>query len=285
MTLRLLIIEGNVRADRDAYRAGYGQTASEAYAATLAELAPDVATDICLAADADEALPSGTPLSDYDGVFITGSSLNVYDGGPAIERQIALARAVFAAGTPMFGSCWGLQLASAAAGGVVARNPRGREIGVARAIHPTLAGMGHPLLAGRATPFDALCSHIDYVATVPSGSKVLAGNAMSEVQAIEIGFEGGLFWGVQYHPEFSLAEISAIVVRRAAALAREGVFATEPDALNFAAGLSELEREPAARDLADRLGLGPDILDPGRRRIELVNFLEREVRPRRARRA
>ena len=285
MTLRLLIIEGNVRADRDAYSAGFGRTASEAYAATLAELAPDVVTDICLAADADEALPFGVTLADYDGVFITGSSLNVYDGGPAIERQIALARAVFASGTPMFGSCWGLQVASAAAGGVVARNPRGREIGVARAIRPTPTGVGHPLLAGRTAPFEALCSHIDYVATVPDRSKVLAGNAMSEVQAIEIAFEGGLFWGVQYHPEFSLAEIAAIVVRRAAALAREGVFPTEQDALNFGAGLARLEREPAPRGLAERLGLGPEVLDPGRRRLELVNFLEHQVRPRRARRA
>ena len=76
----------------------------------------------------------------YDGVAITGSALNVYDGGPAIERQIELARAVMASRTPLFGSCWGLQLITVAAGGAVRANPKGREIGIGRRRHPALRG-------------------------------------------------------------------------------------------------------------------------------------------------
>ena len=284
MTLRLLVVEGNVRAGREAYRAGYGRTASESYVATLASLAPEAEFDICLAADADAALPSGATLGDYDGVFITGSSLNLYDGGPAIERQVVLARAVSAVGTPMFGSCWGLQLAAAAAGGEVVKNPRGREIGIARDIRLTEAGKDHPLLTGRSKPFDAICSHLDCVAAVPSGSRVLASNAMSEVQAIEVAMNGSIFWGVQYHPEFSLAEIAAIVKRGAAALAAERVYADEETALAYADGLATLDRDPSRRDLAERFEIGPDILDPSRRQLELVNFLDRQARARRSRR-
>src|SRR4051794_11552176 len=94
MTLKILIVEGNDAQGRAAYRNGFGKTAGEAYAETLLALAPDAAYDVLLAADAGAAPPA--TLSDYDGVFITGSALNLYDGGPAVERQIALVRAVFA---------------------------------------------------------------------------------------------------------------------------------------------------------------------------------------------
>jgi len=106
MALHLLVVEGNIAEDRDAYRAGLGMTAGEAYAATLVDLAPDAICDICFPADVGVDLPDSAGLESYDGVLITGSALNLYDGGPAITRQIDLARAIFASETPFFGSCW-----------------------------------------------------------------------------------------------------------------------------------------------------------------------------------
>ena len=279
MALHLLIIEGNIAADRDAYRIGYGSTASEAYAATLRGLAADAECAICFPADPDAELPDGVALAGYDGVFVTGSALNVYDGGPAIERQIELARAVFASGTPFFGSCWGLQIAATAAGGSVVKNPRGREIGLARDIRPTQAGRAHPLLAGRGASFSAPCSHLDHVEILPQGGVVLASNAISRVQAMQIDFDGGTFWGVQYHPEYSLREIGSIMARRAPALARERLFPDEAAARAYAADLAAAEAEPGRPGLAERLDLAADVLDPVQRRRELVNFLDAWVRP------
>src|ERR1700722_12819725 len=278
MGLHLLVIEGDTRAYRDAYRAGLGMTASEAYAATLCEIAPDAVCDICFPADEVADLPDAAGLESYDGALMTGSALNLYHGGLAIPRQIDLARAVFAARTPFFGSCWGLQVATAAAGGDVLRNPKGREIGFARNIFPTEAGRAHPLLAGRPASYDAICSHLDIVTPAP-GALVLAANAMSAVQAAEIGWEGGTFWGVQYHPEYSLREIAAIVARRAGNLTREGCFPDERSALAYVEDLRALDAAPDRRDVAWRLGLGDDILDPIKRRAELINFLEVRVRP------
>jgi len=278
MSLHLLIVEGNTRADREAYRAGLGMTAGEAYSQTLKQLAPDADCEICFPADEGAELPDAAGLEAYDGVFITGSALNLYDGGPAIRRQIDLARAVFASTTPFFGSCWGLQVATAAAGGEVLRNPKGREIGVARNIWPTEAGRAHPLLAGRRAAYDAICSHLDIVTPAP-GALVLAANAMSAVQAAEIAWGGGTFWGVQYHPEYSLNEIAAIISRRAGTLASEGLFADERDALRYVDDLRAVEASPARREIAWRLGLGDDVLDPVKRRAELVNFIDVRVRP------
>jgi GMP synthase (glutamine-hydrolysing) len=279
MALHLLIVEGNLAADRGAYVAGFGMTASESYAATLREIAPDALCEICFPADAEARLPAGPALADFDAVFMTGSALNLYDGGAPIERQIEFSRAVFASKTPFFGSCWGLQVACAAAGGVVAKNFCGREIGIARKIRPTEAGRAHPLLAGRGVSFDALCSHIDHVETLPPGGVALASNAMSKVQAAEIEWGGGKFWGVQYHPEYSLNEVAALMKRRAPDLAREELFASEEEASAYAAKLAALDAEPERADLAFPLQLAADVLDPGERRRELQNFLNFWARP------
>ena len=276
MALRFLVVEGNDAAGREAYAKGFGRTASEAYADALIALAPDAVCDLLNAADAGAAAPAA--LADYDGVFITGSALNLYDGGPAIERQIELARAVFAARTPFFGSCWGLQVAAAAAGGRVIKNPRGREVGIARGIWLNEAGLRHPMLAGRAPAYEALCTHLDIV-ELPASSVVLASNDLAPVQAAEIVHDGGRFWGVQYHPEYSFREIAAIIARRAAGLAREGFFADEAAARAHVADLRTLDEAPERSDIAWRLGIGEDVRDPVKRRAELIAFLDGWVRP------
>jgi Glutamine amidotransferase class-I len=107
-----------------------------------------------------EPLPRGTTLADFDGVMVPGSPLHIYDPTPSVTRQIDFVRAAVAAGVPVWGSCWGLQLATVALGGSVRRNPRGRELPIARAIKVTEAGRAHPFLASRPAVFDALCSHL-----------------------------------------------------------------------------------------------------------------------------
>jgi GMP synthase (glutamine-hydrolysing) len=279
MGIRLLVVEGNVREARENYRVGFGKTPSESYADTLVEIAPNANCDICFPADEGANLPDAAGLESYDGVVMTGSGLNLYDGGAPIARQIDLARAVFASRTPFFGSCWGLQVAAAAAGGEVMRSPNGRELGFARNIAPNDEGARHPLLAGRPKAFDAPCVHLDVVALPLHGATALASNSHSAVQAAEIRFEGGIFWGVQYHPEFSLGEIAAIIGRRGAVLAAEGFFASEEEAGAYCSDLWALDGEPARRDIAWRLGLGRDVIDPALRRTELRNFVDFLVRP------
>src|SRR5262249_58046625 len=98
--------------------------------------------------------------------------------GPEIQRQIDLVRTVLAAGTPVFGSCWGLQLLMVAAGGSVRRNPKGREVGFGRAIRLTTAGREHPMFAGKGDSFEAVTVHLDEVETLAPGTSALPLNAM-----------------------------------------------------------------------------------------------------------
>lgn len=235
-------------------------------------------------ADGDR-LPAGGALADIDGVVVTGSPLNIYDGGEAVTRQIDALREVFAAGVPVWGSCWGLQLATTVLGGSVRLNPNGRELGIARNITPTERGRGHTLFAGKAAAFDALCSHIDEVDGVPDGGRVLAANGVSAVQALEVERDGVSFLGVQYHPEHTFGTIAAIVDGRRDRLVEEGLAHDAASLNGIVADFRALDAEPNRTDLAWRYGFDRYVADTRLRSAEIGNWLAAKVAPRRAVRA
>src|ERR1022692_3867933 len=146
---RLLVIEGNSPQSLAEHIAVGGTAAHLGYSNLLRELIPGAIVDTCHPGDPGATLPEGESLAGYDGIAITGSSLHVYDGGPSVMRQIELVRAALTTGTPLFGSCWGLQVITAAAGGRVRKNPKGREIGFGRGIRLTEAGRKHPMYVGK----------------------------------------------------------------------------------------------------------------------------------------
>jgi GMP synthase (glutamine-hydrolysing) len=283
-TPRVLIVEGNIAQVRERHVTAGGRVTSAAYSALLQELAPTLACDVVYPADAAPRLPAGVALGDYDGVAITGSALNVYDGGAAIDRQIELARQVFAAGVPLFGSCWGLQVAVTAAGGVIRRNPKGREFGFARRLALTAAGRAHAMYADKPDVFEAICVHLDDVEALPAGAIVLAGNDVSAVQAVVFSSQRGVFWGTQYHPEYSFADLAATARRYGTALVKEGLFESEAGLATFADEMRQLEQRPPPKHLLWRYGLGAALADPRPRYTELRQWLATLVLPRRARR-
>jgi GMP synthase (glutamine-hydrolysing) len=274
--LRLLVVEGNTPAGRRRIAESAGATPAESYAAVLRAIAPDAIVDICTPADGDGTTLQ--PLDSYDGVAITGSSLNIYQRDIASLRQIDFVREVFARGIPMFGSCWGLQLATVAAGGEVGLNPAGREVAFARKIALTSAGCDHPMHATREAVFDAPAIHSDIVTRLPQGAIVTARNAMSEIQAAEIRLGSGVFWGVQYHPEYGLRDVAAVIRRYGETLVTEGFFADIAELDRYASDLSTLAANQQRRDIAWRLGFGDDILKQSVRQTELPNWIASLVR-------
>ena len=281
---RLLVMEGNSPETRAQHVAAGGTVASTGYANLLQELLPSAVVDICFPGDPGSNLPIGEALEGYDGVTITGSGLHVYDGGPEVTRQIDLARAIFEAGTPIFGSCWGLQVLTTAAGGTVRKNPKGREIGFGRGIRLTEPGRKHPMYVGKPEVFNAPTVHLDEVETIAPGMTVLATNQVSDVQSAEIKYNGTTAWGVQYHPEYALREISTIVRRIGPRLIDEGFFLNTADIETFASDLDTLDRNPCDKRLSWRHGISRNVLDKKLRTGEVANWLEFRVLPTRAKR-
>jgi GMP synthase (glutamine-hydrolysing) len=281
---RLLVIEGNVPESLAEHAAVGGIPAHQGYSNLLRELLPGAIVDTAHPGDPSATLPEGDSLEGYDGIAITGSSLHVYEGGPAVARQIDLVRAALATGTPLFGSCWGLQIITAAAGGVVRKNPNGREIGFGRGIRLTEAGRKHPMYVGKLDVFNAPTVHLDEVETLPAGATVLATNAMSSVQSIELRTNGSVAWGVQYHPEYPLREVAAIVRRIGPRLIEEGFFKDVTDIKVFSEDLDTLDRDPDCKRLAWRHGISRNVLDKKLRTSEVANWIEFQVLPMRVKR-
>ena len=276
---RILVIDGNVAAMRARQAAAVGYDSGMGYVRILTRLMPQLRIDIVRPGDAEPELPPGAALVDYDGAVMTGSALNIYDGGAAVERQVDLVRAVFAAGVPFFGSCWGLQVAVTAAGGVVERNPLGREFGFARRIRLSEAGRAHPLYAGKPAVFEAPTIHRDSIATLPRDAVALASNEMG-LQAAAFVAGRSTVWAVQYHPEYDFIDIAAAGERYGTALVRDGLFADEAALRAFAADLRQLHANPDDAPLAWKHGLGPSMTDESLRLAELRNWLEQQAMPR-----
>ena len=274
---RVLVIDGNQAVVRAKHQSVGGTDSGDGYAATLKRLQPDLEVDIVRPADEEPRLPNGVALADYDGVAISGSALNIYSREAAVERQVDLAKAVFAAGVPCFGSCWGLQLGVTAAGGNVIRNPRGREFGFGRRIMLNAQGRDHAMFQGKPEVFEAVTVHVDTVDSLPPGGVPLAHNDMG-LQAAEIRFaNGGSFWGVQYHPEYSCTEAAAMARRYADVLIRDGLVRDQSDLDALAADLAALDANPDDARLAWRYGVGESITNRDVKLAELRNWLDAKV--------
>jgi GMP synthase (glutamine-hydrolysing) len=277
--MHILIFQGAPLESQRANGEFGGYTNEVLFTSALQGREPSVTTFTLNVADG-EKFPQGMGLADFDGVVITGSPLSTYEDSPAVRTQLDLARDAFHSGIPTYGSCWGLQLMSAALGGDVRLNPKGREIGIARTIILNDAGRTHAMYRDKPVAFDAFCSHRDEVTALPTGGTVLASNAVSDIQAAEIVQGEKNFWGVQYHPEMNFGIAAVLLQKRAERYVAEG-FARDVAALNeVAADFHTLEKEGAARpDLLWRYGITPDVLNLDIRHAEFASWLDTKVKP------
>jgi GMP synthase (glutamine-hydrolysing) len=268
------------KASRDNFdRANVGHP-HDFYRDFLNRYLPDAAVDVLFIADLGVGLPTGIGLAGYDGYIWTGSDLTIYHHDDRrVTRQIELARAIYEAGIPCFGSCWGIQMAAVIAGGEVNKNPKGREWGIARDIQRTAMGRQSSLLAGKPDRFNGFIMHLDEVTRIPAGATLLATNEHTHVQALEVTHGKGAFWATQYHPEYNLREMARLISARAEPLVKEGFFPNSDEVKAYAKKMHSLHQNPNSHALREELGVGEDILDEKIREQELRNWIDYLVLP------
>lgn len=279
---KFLVLDGYSKAGRDDLKAGGASTAGDLYSRMLKKCTPggDADVDILCPADSRATLPKGAAIAQYDGIAWTGSSLTVFEPGPLVTPQVEFARAAFEAKVPAFGSCWAAQIAVVAAGGSCARNPKGREMFIARKIGLTRNGRGHPLYQGKKGIFDAWISHDDEITQLPTGAQILASNDFTHVQAVSVTFRGGNFWGLQYHPEYDVREMARLIYCRREKLKGLGFFPDIETAEKMVNELEALHQDSSRRDIAWRYGIDEDVLNEDIRQMEVRNWIEQQVLPR-----
>ncbi|NYH84681.1 GMP synthase (glutamine-hydrolysing) [Actinopolymorpha cephalotaxi] len=141
-----------------------------------------------------EIVPHSTPVADIlarkpKAIILSGGPASVYaPGAPQVDP------ALFEAGVPAFGICYGFQAMARSLGGEVAHTGA-REYGRTR-VDVTEPGT---LLADLPAEHTVWMSHGDSVTAAPAGFDVLAATATTPVAAFENLRRGQA--GVQWHPE------------------------------------------------------------------------------------
>lgn len=277
MTLKFLVLDSYDEQGQRFLEANGVAFAGELYRRMLHSLIPHARIDIMYPSLADVPLPSATTLSSYHAIFVTGANLTAYEDTPLIHKQKQLMNDLLLGAVPCFGTCFGLQLAMVVAGGVVQKNPRGRELGIARKIMLTKEGQAHAYFHHKPLAFDAFTSHQDEVFTPAKNAEVLAGNAHTRVQAAVIHGARMRFFGLQYHPEYDLPTICGLIRGRRDDLIKNGSVDNEAEALHYADRLLALHKNPTNQALRFRHAIDDDVLDDTVQKCEVLNWLRCEV--------
>ncbi|MEM1437015.1 MAG: type 1 glutamine amidotransferase [Pseudomonadota bacterium] len=201
-------------------------------------------------------------LARYHAVAFPGSTMDWSTDAPEARPLRAAMEAVFTRGLPCFGSCNGMQLAAVVLGGSVGSAAE-LEVGLARNIKLTAAGRNHPMLAGRPATYAVPAIHRDQVTELPSGAVCLAGNTHTANQAFTYEQSGVDFWGVQYHPEYSPADVARSLASRPMMFAQHMPL------------LQDLKRADHSSTHAAQLGSTPEELLPPQRDTELRQWVAR----------
>jgi len=165
--------------------------------------------------------PIPRPVDDYGAVIIFGGAMHADqdDHHPWLREEDLFLQRLLDLGTPMLGVCLGAQLLAKASHAPVfpVTEP---EIGW-HEVELTDAAADDPVLGGLPGRFDAFQWHY-YGHGLPAGAAELARNRVC-TQAFRLGER---VWGVQFHPEVTLAQV-------------EQWIGEEPEATPISRGLDE----------------------------------------------
>lgn len=270
-----LIINGYSQKSREKLSNAHMTCAAVLHNNMVKDYIPGAVCDIFFVSDDNAKIPLSNDLKKYDGIIWTGCDKTLTDqSDTGLKPQLLLAENILKTSIPCWGTCWGIQVMTVAAGGKVEKNPKPREIGSARKITLTDQGFSHQMYSGKTASFDALASHSDIVTQIPTGAVVLAKNDNTPVQAMAFEYNNTFFWGVQYHPDYNLYEVARLMVVRQKELIAEGFFTGPEDFYTHINRLETLAKDPQRTNLRWQLGIDEDILYDKLRRLEFANWLK-----------
>ena len=164
-------------------------------------IAEGISLEICRPY-AGDAIPENV---EAEGLLVLGGAVGPHDDfeAPWLPAVRALLRRAVEEAIPTWGICLGAQLLATALGGTVERGGNGSEVGV----QPMqIDAKNDPVFGDLPAISYALQFHQEAVTQLPKGAVLLAKNDAYENQAFRVG---SCAWGVQFHPEVSMSQISS----------------------------------------------------------------------------
>ena len=137
-------------------------------------------------------------LGHYSHVLLSGSEASILQPKPWFETEAAWIRELADRGTPILGSCFGLQMLVYALSGPqwIARAPS-PEIGWS----DVRMVASDPLFANLPNPWASFVFHLDQVVSPPEPWRVLGRTDACPAHVLRYGEQP--IWGIQAHPEIS----------------------------------------------------------------------------------
>lgn len=171
----------------------------EKFTALIREVRPD--WELAVFSVKDAIFPED--ITSFDGVIITGSPASVHEKADWVPHLLEQIRAAFAAGTPMFGACFGHQAIAMALGGSVTTNPDGVAFGLLEMQATSRASW----YEGPETLLQ-YGAHFEQVTTLPKGALAIFATPGCPIAGFVMANQ---VYTTQNHPEMTPEFIAALV--------------------------------------------------------------------------
>jgi GMP synthase (glutamine-hydrolysing) len=254
----ILIVEGNLKEENQNFSEVGIQTHTESLRDSLNHFTNDLNFDVVNPSSDMNLNSVKEKLSNYDGLIWGGSSLNIYNNTPEIQRQIEFMRECQKKVKNILAICWGMQVAVTAAGGEVKKSVNS-NIGIANEITMSIDGSNHPIYKNKIDKFNSPAFNFDEVVTLPINAICLASNKINKIQSLFFQVGNTKIWGLQYHPEITYEKmISLIEFRKEKLIKNRKAFENEEQVKNH---ISLIKEEISVSNKTQRM-------------VELKNWLD-----------
>jgi len=227
--LKLLIVEGNTKEENSNFNKAGCVPQSENFKQHVKMFEPNCEINIVEPGDDSAILKIIASLKKYDGIILTGSTLRIDDFSNEIKKHIDFVKTCFKHEKKIFAACWGLQIATTAAGGKCRVAPSGPHVGIAYDIELTDEGKKHKLYSSKPHKFTTPAFNYDEVEIPPNNAVVLASNKINKFEALHFTVGNSEIWGLQYHPEIPYDYMIKLIKHRSKKLIDNKSFKNETE--------------------------------------------------------
>jgi len=227
--LKLLIVEGNTKEENSNFNKAGCVPQSENFKQHVKMFEPNCEVNIVEPGDDSGISKIIASLKKYDGIILTGSTLRIDDFSNEIKKHIDFVKTCFKHEKKFFAACWGLQIATTAAGGKCRVAPSGPHVGIAYDIELTDEGKKHKLYSSKPHKFTTPAFNYDEVEIPPNNAVVLASNKINKFEALHYTVGNSEIWGLQYHPEIPYDYMIKLIKHRSKKLIDNKSFKNETE--------------------------------------------------------
>jgi len=227
--LKLLIVEGNTKEENSNFNKAGCVPQSENFKQHVKMFEPNCEINIVEPGDDSAISKIITSLKKYDGIILTGSTLRIDDFSNEVKKHIDFAKTCFKHEKKIFAACWGLQIATTAAGGKCRVATSGPHVGIAYDIELTDEGKKHKLYSSKPHKFTTPAFNYDEVEIPPNNAVVLASNKINKFEALHFTVGNSEIWGLQYHPEIPYDYMIKLIKHRSKKLIDNKSFKNETE--------------------------------------------------------